>query len=64
MVVVGVTRRVDDLGRVTIPAEIRKTYQLNKNDMVEIIGTSEGILLRVPGIEVVRKSVPTNYRME
>ena len=38
MVVVGVTRRVDDLGRVTIPAEIRKTYQLNKNDMVEIRG--------------------------
>lgn len=64
MVVVGVTRRVDDLGRVTIPAEIRKTYQLNKNDMVEIIGTSEGILLRVPGIEVIRKNVPTSFRME
>ena len=64
MVVVGVTRRVDDLGRVTIPAEIRKTYQLNKNDMVEIIGTSEGILLRVPGIEVIQKNVPTPFRME
>ncbi len=64
MVVVGVTRRVDDLGRVTIPAEIRKTYQLNKNDMVEIIGTSEGILLRVPGIEVIRKNAPTPFRME
>ena len=64
MVVVGVTRRVDDLGRVTIPAEIRKTYQLNKNDKVEIIGTSEGILLRVPGIEVIRNNVPTPFRME
>ena len=38
MVVVGVTRRIDDLGRITIPSEIRKTYQLDKNDPVEIIG--------------------------
>ena len=64
MMVVGITRRVDELGRVTIPAEIRKTYQLNKNDMVEIIGTSEGILLRIPGIEITRINTPTNYRME
>lgn len=64
MMIVGVTRRVDELGRVTIPAEIRKTYQLNKNDMVEIIGTTEGILLRIPGIEFIRKETPTNYRME
>lgn len=64
MMVVGVTRRIDDLGRVTIPMEIRKTYQLDKNDLVEIIGTSEGILLRIPGIEVIRKAKPTNYRME
>ena len=50
MVVVGVTRRIDDLGRITIPSEIRKTYQLDKNDPVEIIGTEDGILLRVePG---------------
>ena len=48
MVVVGVTRRIDDLGRITIPSEIRKTYQLDKNDPVEIIGTEDGILLRVP----------------
>ena len=64
MVVVGVTRRIDDLGRVTIPMEIRKTYQLDKNDFIEIIGTSEGILLRIPGIEVIRKAKLTNYRME
>ena len=64
MVVIGITRRVDDLGRVTIPVEIRKTYKLDKNDLVEIIGTSEGILLRVPGIEITRKDTLTNYRME
>lgn len=55
MVIVGVTRRIDDLGRVTIPSEIRRTYQLDKNDLVEILGTSDGILLRVSGVEVIRK---------
>ena len=54
MVVVGVTRRIDDLGRVTIPSEIRRTYQLDKNDLVEIIGTADGILLRVPNIQITR----------
>lgn len=64
MMVIGITRRVDDLGRVTIPVEIRKTYKLDKNDLVEIIGTSEGILLRIPGIKITREDMPTNYRME
>ena len=54
MVVVGVTRRIDDLGRITIPSEIRKTYQLDKNDPVEIIGTEDGILLRVPDIRITK----------
>ena len=54
MVVVGVTRRIDDLGRITIPSEIRRTYQLEKNDPVEIIGTKDGILLRVPNIRIVQ----------
>ena len=54
MVVVGVTRRIDDLGRITIPSEIRKTYQLDKNVTVEIIGTYDGILLRVPNIRITK----------
>jgi len=57
MVVVGVTRRIDDLGRITIPSEIRKTYQLDKNDPVEIIGTEDGILLRVPNIRITKLNV-------
>lgn len=54
MVVVGVTRRIDDLGRITIPSEIRKTYQLDKNNPVEIIGTEDGILL---SLSVKRRSI-------
>lgn len=53
--VIGVTRRIDELGRVTIPSEIRRTYSLKKDDVVEIVGTDEGILLRVPGITVIRE---------
>ena len=57
MVVVGVTRRIDDLGRITIPSEIRKTYRLEKNDAVEISGTEDGILLRVPNILITKMNV-------
>ncbi|MBE6903549.1 MAG: AbrB/MazE/SpoVT family DNA-binding domain-containing protein [Ruminococcaceae bacterium] len=54
MMFVGIFRRIDELGRITIPSEIRKTYQLEKNDEVEIIGTEEGILLRVPNIQITK----------
>ncbi|MBE6903547.1 MAG: AbrB/MazE/SpoVT family DNA-binding domain-containing protein [Ruminococcaceae bacterium] len=54
MMFVGITRRIDELGRITIPSEIRKTYQLGKNDEVEILGTEDGILLRVPNIQITK----------
>ncbi len=52
---IGITRRLDRLGRIVIPKEMRKTYRLCDRDTVEIIGTEEGILLRVPQIEITRK---------
>ena len=55
MTIIGITRHIDDLGRITLPSEIRKMYQLEKSDAVEIVGTAEGILLRIPEITVVRK---------
>lgn len=57
MMIIGVTRHIDELGRVTIPSEIRRTYSLKKNDVVEIVGTDEGILLRVPRIKVIKEQV-------
>ncbi len=53
---IGITRRLDHLGRIVIPKELRKTYKLCDRDIVEIIGTEEGILLRVPQIEINRKN--------
>lgn len=55
MVVVGVTRHIDPLGRVTIPKEFRDLFHLRPEDTVEILGTEEGILLRVPDVVVIRK---------
>ena len=57
MMIIGVTHHIDELGRVTIPSEIRRTYSLKKNDVVEIVGTDEGILLRVPRIKVIKEQV-------
>lgn len=55
MLAIGVTRRIDPLGRVTIPKEFRKYFQIKPEDMVEIIGTENGILIRVPNMIVTRK---------
>lgn len=39
-------RRVDDLGRVTIPAELREKYNINIHDKIDFICTENGILLK------------------
>lgn len=51
---IGIVRKVDSLGRVTLPKELRRVFKLDKDDKVEILATDEGILLRVPNIEVRR----------
>ena len=38
----GVVRRIDDLGRVVIPKEIRKTLRIKEGDPLEIFTDSEG----------------------
>lgn len=53
---IGIVRKVDSLGRVTLPKELRRVFKLDKDDKVEILATDEGILLRVPNIEVRRVS--------
>ena len=48
---IGLIKEVDSLGRVVIPKEIRKAYKLEKE--VEIIMTSDGVLLRNPRYDIV-----------
>lgn len=39
----GFVRIVDDLGRVSIPAELRRRYNFNQRSRVEIEDTGEGL---------------------
>lgn len=41
----GVTRAVDNLGRIVIPKEIRRNMKICTGDHLEIIITNNGILL-------------------
>lgn len=47
----GIIRRVDDLGRIVLPKELRRTLGINEKDPVEIYTDGKGIILRkyVPG---------------
>ena len=38
----GIVRRIDDLGRVVIPREIRKTLRIKEGDPLEIFTTRDG----------------------
>lgn len=51
---IGIVRKIDSLGRVTLPKELRRVFKLDKNDEIEILATDDGILLRVTNIEVRR----------
>ena len=52
MTPIGIIRKVDNLGRIVIPKEIRKFYQINANEEIEIVTTPDGIILRKPEYEV------------
>lgn len=44
----GVVRRIDDLGRIVIPKEIRKTLRIKEGDPLEIFTDREGgIILKI-----------------
>ena len=42
----GIVRRVDDLGRIVIPKEIRKTLRIKEGDPIEISRDGENIYLK------------------
>lgn len=41
----GIVRRIDDLGRIVIPKEIRKTQRIKESDPIEIYINREGELM-------------------
>lgn len=41
----GLVRRIDDLGRVVIPKEIRRTFGINNGDPLEIFTDNESFII-------------------
>jgi transcriptional pleiotropic regulator of transition state genes len=41
----GIVRKIDDLGRICIPMELRKMYKINIGDALEIYTDENGICL-------------------
>lgn len=49
---IGVRKEIDKLGRICIPKEMRKLYNLEKE--VELLVTKEGILVKNPEYVLLR----------
>ena len=45
---VGIRKKVDNLGRITIPISFRRSYGLEKGEEVSVIDTDEGVLIFNP----------------
>lgn len=41
----GIIRRIDDLGRVVLPKELRRNYGINAGDPLEIFTDQEGYII-------------------
>ena len=59
MDVIGIKKDIDKLGRICIPKEMRKLFNL-KNE-VELLITSDGILLKNPEYVLVKKKSDKNH---
>ncbi|MBQ3253347.1 MAG: AbrB/MazE/SpoVT family DNA-binding domain-containing protein [Acholeplasmatales bacterium] len=68
----GVIRRLDELGRVVIPKEIRKRLKINSGDMVDIFTLDEKIVLEkyhpldqdITSLRALLESLRTEYNID
>ncbi len=42
----GIVRKVDELGRIVLPSELRKTLNINVKDSLEIYTSGDSIILK------------------
>ncbi|MFW6311112.1 MAG: AbrB/MazE/SpoVT family DNA-binding domain-containing protein [Nanoarchaeota archaeon] len=42
----GIVRKIDDLGRIVLPKELRKTMRINKKDPMEIYVDEDSVILK------------------
>ena len=50
---IGIQRKIDSLGRIVLPKDLRDFYKMQDGDTVEIIPTENGILIKKPGYKLV-----------
>lgn len=55
MKIIGIIKRVDKLGRIVLPKEIRDFYKIGENDPVEILSTDMGILIKKVETDIIRQ---------
>ena len=53
----GIIRRIDDLGRVVIPREIRKQFLIKEGDQLEIFVNKEEIILKKYDVSIGMKEL-------
>lgn len=44
---IGIVRRIDEMGLIVIPKEIRKTLRINSNDSIEIYIEGEEKIVKI-----------------
>jgi len=60
----GIVRRVDELGRVVIPKEYRKMYNINIGDTVEITADSDGNITITKCVLVTKRCIACNINLQ
>ena len=55
----GIVRRIDDLGRVVIPKEIRRTLRIREGDPLEIFTSNDGEVIFKKYSPIGEPTVPT-----
>ena len=60
----GIVRRIDDLGRIVIPKEIRRTLRIKEGDPLEIFTDREGevILKKYSQVGGTLENLPQNLQ--
>jgi transcriptional pleiotropic regulator of transition state genes len=46
MKAIGIVRKVDELGRIVLPMELRRTFNIQKEDPLEIFVDEDSIVLK------------------
>ena len=57
----GIVRHIDDLGRVVIPKELRKKFNIREGEALEIFTTDEGIVFAPYDNQTEKETFATNW---